>query len=271
MSLEGFNKHLDLSETASGGLQIPVVYLNTGISSSQVGETQHIDSDFDNGVNAAKVSPAGRQPSPLLAAVEHDGGARVAQQLLRRPCRMSAPRELICLQSMSPLNVIDPHNPAIAAMGTDLRVSYNDPTWSGDLRQVRRERSVCGLGKPDDKLRAHARPGSGALSAVLRSAAGPERTTRNLHLQLLPVPCREALQRRAVCALVADGTEDVHGCFRYHPGDEHQRHRQPGKQRPVLAVPPVPAGVGPRSRQRSGHNPGRGRVRPAVWRAKSAG
>jgi hypothetical protein len=30
--------------------------------------------------------------------------------------------------SLSPLNVIDPENPAIAAIGQDLRVSYNDPT-----------------------------------------------------------------------------------------------------------------------------------------------
>ena len=39
MSLDGFNKNLTLNETASGGLQIPAIYLNSGISANQVGDT----------------------------------------------------------------------------------------------------------------------------------------------------------------------------------------------------------------------------------------
>ena len=218
MSLEGFNKNLNLNETASGGLQIPAIYLNSGISASQVGDTQHIASDFDNGQTPPKYRPL-------------DGNQRPYSQQWNMTVERELPNNFFAAlsyvgtkgthlpSSMSPLNVIDPLNPAIAAIGDDLRVSYNEPSWSGDLCQVRRQHSVCGLGKPDDKLRSHPCPGAGALSAVLRSAAGPERATRNLHLQLLPVQCRTALQRRTVCALVADGTEDVHRRVRYHPGN----------------------------------------------------
>ena len=38
MSLDGFNTNLTLNETASGGLQIPALYLSSGIPANQVGQ-----------------------------------------------------------------------------------------------------------------------------------------------------------------------------------------------------------------------------------------
>ncbi len=70
MSLEGFNKTVNIGETQSGINELPVIYLNSGLSPSQVGVTQHIASDFDNGQYPAEVSTAGRKSQALLAAVE---------------------------------------------------------------------------------------------------------------------------------------------------------------------------------------------------------
>jgi hypothetical protein len=131
MSLEGFNKHLDLNETASGGLQVPVIYLNSGISASQVGDTQHIDPTFDNGQTPAKYRPL-------------DGNHRPYSQQWNVTVERELPNNFFAAlsyvgtkgthlpSSMSPLNVIDPQNPAIAAIAapgnvSDLTISYNDP------------------------------------------------------------------------------------------------------------------------------------------------
>ncbi len=123
---------------------------------------------------------------------------------------------------MSPINVIDPAQPASRLYWRGPQGQLQRGWRSGDLCQVRRERALRWLGKPDDKLRAHARSGPVSLSAVLRSRAGPERVSCNLNLQLVPVSRGKAHERRAVCALVADGTEDVHGRIRYNPGNQHQ-------------------------------------------------
>jgi hypothetical protein len=126
MSLEGFNKTLNLNETAIGGLQIPAIYLNSGIAASQVGDTQHISSDFENGRQPAKYRPL-------------DGNHRPYSQQWNMTVERELPNNFFAAlsyvgtkgthlpSSMSPLNVIDPLNPAIAAMGEDLRVNYNDP------------------------------------------------------------------------------------------------------------------------------------------------
>jgi Carboxypeptidase regulatory-like domain len=126
MSLEGFNKTLNLSETASGGLQIPAIYLNSGIAASQVGDTQHISSDFENGRTPAKYRPL-------------DGNHRPYSQQWNMTVERELPNNFFVALSyvgtkgthlpsaMSPLNVIDPLDPSITPMGTDLRKSYNDP------------------------------------------------------------------------------------------------------------------------------------------------
>jgi len=126
MSLDGFNKNLNLSETASGGLQIPAVYLTTGINPSQVGATQDISSDFDNGQTPSKYRPLDGNHRPY----SQQWNLTVEREL---PSNFFAALSYVGTKgthlpsSMSPLNVIDPENPAIAAIGSDLRISYNDP------------------------------------------------------------------------------------------------------------------------------------------------
>src|SRR6266700_3989619 len=64
MSLEGFNKTVNINQTTSGINELPVMYLNTGLSQSQVGVTQHIASDFDNGQTPQKYRPLDGNRTP---------------------------------------------------------------------------------------------------------------------------------------------------------------------------------------------------------------
>src|ERR1019366_8962657 len=107
------------------------------------------------------------------------------------------------------------------------------------------------MGKHDDGLQADHRPGPAALSAILRQPPGRERTTRYLDLPLFPGPCRKAFLGWALSARLTHGAEADDGCFRHNPGRQYHRYWQPGKQRAVLAIRGIPAGVGYRTRQRS--------------------
>jgi hypothetical protein len=125
MSLDGFNKNLNIGERPSGGLQVPQVYLISGISPSQVGPTQNISADFDNGQVPSKYRPL-------------DGNRRPYSQQWNMTVERELPYNFFVGLSYvgtkgthlpsakSPLNVIDPLNPAISAIGEDLRVSYSD-------------------------------------------------------------------------------------------------------------------------------------------------
>jgi hypothetical protein len=125
MSQDGFNKNLSLNEASSGSLKVPALYLASGISANQVGTTKHISSDFDNG------SPSMYRPL--------DGNKRPYSSQWNLTIERQLPNNFFASVSyvgtkgthlpsaLSPLNVLNPLNPAIAAIGTDLAVSYNDP------------------------------------------------------------------------------------------------------------------------------------------------
>jgi hypothetical protein len=124
MSLEGFNKTVNINETVSGINTLPVIYLNTGLSSSQVGDTQHISSDFENGQSPAKYRPL-------------DGNRRPYSQQWNLTVERQLPENFFVAASyvgtkgthlpsaMSPLNVLNPLNSTISAIGTDLTADYN--------------------------------------------------------------------------------------------------------------------------------------------------
>ncbi len=127
MSLEGFNKTVNINETQSETNEIPVIYLNSGLRPSQVGVTQHIASDFDNGQTPAKYRPL-------------DGNRRPYSQQWNLTIERQLPNNFFAAvsyvgtkgthlpSSMSPLNILNPLNPAITAIGSDLTADYNTAT-----------------------------------------------------------------------------------------------------------------------------------------------
>jgi hypothetical protein len=124
MSLEGFNKTVNINEVQKGPNAVPVIYLSSGLSPNQIGDTQHIASDFENGQSPAKYRPL-------------DGNHRPYSQQWNLTLERELPNNFFVQASyvgtkgthlpsaMSPLNVINPLNPGIAAIGPDLAIDYN--------------------------------------------------------------------------------------------------------------------------------------------------
>jgi hypothetical protein len=124
MSLEGFNKTVNINETQSGINEVPVLYLSSGVSTSQVGVTQHIASDFENGKTPAKYRPL-------------DGNRRPYSQQWNLTIERQLPHNFFAAisyvgtkgthlpSSMSPLNILNPFNSDISAIGKDLTADYN--------------------------------------------------------------------------------------------------------------------------------------------------
>ena len=126
MSQDGFNKTLNLNEASVGGFKMPALYLGTGISPDQVGVTQHIAADFDNGQTPSLYRPLDGNKRPYSS----QWNLTVERQL---PSGFFAALSYVGTKgthlpsAMSPLNVLNPNSPSIAAIGSDLAVSYSDP------------------------------------------------------------------------------------------------------------------------------------------------
>jgi hypothetical protein len=126
MSLEGFNKTVNISEITSGVNKIPVIYLSSGVSTSQVGQTQHIASDFENGQFPAKYRPL-------------DGNHRPYSQQWNLTVERQLPGSFFTTfsyvgtkgdhlpSSLAPINILNPLNSAVTSIGTDLTADYNTP------------------------------------------------------------------------------------------------------------------------------------------------
>lgn len=126
MSQDGFNKNLSLNETSNGDFKVPAIYLQSGISSAQVGQTENISSSFDNGQAPSLYRPL-------------DGNDRPYSQQWNLTIQQQLPSHFVGTLSyvgtkgthlpsvLSPLNVLNPTNPRIEALGTDLAVSYTSP------------------------------------------------------------------------------------------------------------------------------------------------
>ena len=126
MSLEGFNKDVNISEVTSGINKLPVIYLNTGLSTTQVGQTQHIASDFENGKFPAKYRPL-------------DGNHRPYSQQWNLTVERQLPHTFFTSlsyvgtkgthlpSSLSPVNILNPLDSAVTSIGHDLTADYNTP------------------------------------------------------------------------------------------------------------------------------------------------
>lgn len=126
MGQDGFNKDLTLSETTSNGFEIPALYLESGIPAGQVGQTENISGSADNGQTPSLYRPL-------------DGNHRPYSQQWNVTVQQQLPRHFVATLSyvgtkgthlpslLSPLNVINPNDPRIQAIGENLAVSYNSP------------------------------------------------------------------------------------------------------------------------------------------------
>ena len=126
MSLEGFNKTVNIDEVNSGINRVPVIYLNSGLSPSQVGQTQHISSDFENGQTPAKYRPL-------------DGNRRPYSQQWNLTVERQLPHNFFAAlsyvgtkgdhlpSSLAPINILNPLDSAVTSIGSDLLADYNTP------------------------------------------------------------------------------------------------------------------------------------------------
>ncbi len=123
MSQDGFNKTVTVSESTQSGspFKTPAIYLNDGISAAQTGSTAAtISSTFDNGSTTIKYRPL-------------DGNKRPYSQQWNLTVERELPGSFFLQvsyvgtkgthlpSSLSPLNVLDPNNPTVMALGDQLK------------------------------------------------------------------------------------------------------------------------------------------------------
>jgi len=127
MSQDGFNKPVNLNETPSGSFRVPALYLSSGISAAQTGSTaSSINSGYDNGNTPSMYRPLDGNKRPYSSQwnltiereLPHNFFAGVSYVGTKGTHLPSV---------LSPLNILNPNNPAITALGSDLDVSYTDP------------------------------------------------------------------------------------------------------------------------------------------------
>lgn len=123
---DGFNKSYNVGESTTGGLKVPALYLQTGINPADVGPTEDISSSFDNGEYPSVVRPLDGNRRPYSSQWNVTVGKQFPSQLAVTVSYVGT-KGTHLPSALSPLNVLNPNNPAIAAIGPDLSVSYNDP------------------------------------------------------------------------------------------------------------------------------------------------
>jgi hypothetical protein len=123
MSQDGFNKDLTLSEAAKAPNTTPAIYLSSGISASQVGTTEDISSSFDNGLAPSMYRPLDGNKRPYSG----QWNLTIERQL---PGNFFAALSYVGTKgthlpsALSPLNVLNPNNPAVASLGTHLEDTF---------------------------------------------------------------------------------------------------------------------------------------------------
>ena len=159
-SQDGFNKNVNLNQTASGGFQIPVLYLANGISAAQTGSTKSvISSSFDNGANTPNYRPL-------------DGNRRPYSQQWNLTLERQLPSNFFISVSyvgtkgthlpsdLSPINALNPNNATVQALGPHLNDSF-----------TANEASVDGVSQPYVGWAAQLISGGGCTPTVGQALA----------------------------------------------------------------------------------------------------
>jgi hypothetical protein len=128
MSEDGFNKTITLSQTPSGSLNIPALYLQNGITAAQTGNTaSSINSAFDNGQTQPYYRPLDANKRSYSAqwnlTVEHQLPSNFFLTISYVGTKGTHLPSLL-----SPLNVLNPNSPQIQALGTHLNDVFTAAT-----------------------------------------------------------------------------------------------------------------------------------------------
>ena len=124
MSQDGLNKTVSVSETPAGNFKAPALYLQNGITAAQTGSTSStISQTFDNGGNSPKYRPL-------------DGNKRPYSQMWSMTVERQLPNNFFLQVSyvgtkgthlpsaLSPLNVLNPNNLTVQALGDQLKDTF---------------------------------------------------------------------------------------------------------------------------------------------------
>ena len=209
LAQDGFNKNLTLNEASVGNFKTPAIYLQTGISPSQVGPTQNISSGFDNGQTPSLYRPQDGNRRPYSGQWNLTVERQLPSNTLLSLAYVGT-KGTHLPSALSPINVLNPLDPGITAIGSDLAINYNDPGGPAAF-------ALHGVSQPyvgwDSQMTGCApthRPGSFAVPAILRYSAGSQRAARKLHLPLVPGQREPALPGRLLPPWRFDAAEAVH-------------------------------------------------------------
>jgi len=124
MSQDGFNKTVSVSESSVGTFKDPPLYLQNGFSAAQTGSTASvISSTFDNGGNQPKYRPLDGNKRPY----SQEWSMTLERQL---PSSFFVQLSYVGTKgthlpsSLSPLNVLNPNNPTVQAIGDHLKDTF---------------------------------------------------------------------------------------------------------------------------------------------------
>lgn len=126
MSQDGFNKTVTLSETSVGNLKSPALYLSTGVSPAQVGETKNISSSFDNGQTPSLYRPLDGNRRPYSSQWNLTIERELPQSFAATVSYVGTQGTHLPSQ-ISPLNVLNPYDRSVLSIGSDLAANYNSP------------------------------------------------------------------------------------------------------------------------------------------------
>jgi hypothetical protein len=135
MSQDGFNKNFAVNESVSAtnsNLEVPAIYLTTGINPALVGPTKDISSSFDNGNSPSMYRPLDGNKRPYSG----QWNLTIERQL---PSNFFVALSYVGTKGthlpseLSPLNILNPFNPNIQALGIHLLDTFgtNDTAVDG--------------------------------------------------------------------------------------------------------------------------------------------
>jgi len=127
LAQDGFNKTVNLSESATNGFETPAIYLESGISPAQVGPTSDISSGADNGLSPSLYRPRDGNHRPYSSQWNLTIERQLPMNTLLSVSYVGT-KGTHLPSTLSPINILNPYDPAIQAIGTDLSVKYTDPT-----------------------------------------------------------------------------------------------------------------------------------------------